>query len=41
MIFAYGPDAEALYRMMGPGLRALPFLPARIVLRYGSLLTTS
>ncbi|MFF3415443.1 hypothetical protein ACFYW9_12185 [Streptomyces sp. NPDC002698] len=35
VIFAYGPDAEALYRVMEPGLRALPFRPAHAVLRYG------
>ncbi|MEU7606903.1 hypothetical protein AB0B78_34455 [Streptomyces sp. NPDC040724] len=35
VIFAYGPDAEALYRVMEPGLRALPFRPAHVVLRYG------
>ncbi|MER5597731.1 hypothetical protein [Streptomyces sp. NPDC002265] len=35
VIFAYGPDAEALYRVMEPGLRAIPFRPAHVVLRYG------
>jgi hypothetical protein len=35
VIFAYGPDAEALYRVMEPDLRALPFRPAHAVLRYG------
>ncbi|MFJ3828729.1 hypothetical protein ACIPWI_12230 [Streptomyces sp. NPDC090046] len=35
MIFAYGPDADALYRVMEPSLRALPFRPAHVVLRYG------
>ncbi|WP_329615320.1 hypothetical protein OG244_21325 [Streptomyces brevispora] len=35
VIFAYGPDAEALYRVMEPGLRALPFRPAHVLLRYG------
>ncbi|MFG2487107.1 hypothetical protein ACGFSI_30670 [Streptomyces virginiae] len=35
VIFAYGPDADALYRVMEPGLRALPFRPAHVVLRYG------
>ncbi|MFG2434636.1 hypothetical protein [Streptomyces sp. NPDC048508] len=34
-IFAYGPDAKALYRVMEPHLRALPFRPAHVVLRYG------
>ncbi|PBC60982.1 hypothetical protein BKI49_26775 [Streptomyces sp. Tue6028] len=35
VIFAYGPDAESLYRLMEPGLRALPFRPAHVVLRHG------
>ncbi|MGW3157380.1 hypothetical protein [Streptomyces sp. NPDC001089] len=35
MIFAYGPDAKALYQVMEPHLRALPFRPAHVVLRYG------
>ncbi|MFF3950998.1 hypothetical protein ACFYYN_40285 [Streptomyces sp. NPDC001902] len=35
VIFACGPDAEALYQVMEPGLRALPYRPAHVVLRYG------
>ncbi|MGW2559799.1 hypothetical protein ACWCXB_11230 [Streptomyces sp. NPDC001514] len=35
VLLAYGPDADALYRVMAPGLRALPFRPAHVVLRYG------
>ncbi|MFJ3520736.1 hypothetical protein [Streptomyces sp. NPDC090131] len=35
VIFAYGPDADALYRVMEPGLRVPPFRPAHVVLRYG------
>ncbi|MFF0432375.1 hypothetical protein ACFYU9_09165 [Streptomyces sp. NPDC004327] len=35
VIFAYGPDAHALYQVMESGLRALPFRPAHVVLRYG------
>ncbi|MFI6288322.1 hypothetical protein ACIBCM_26840 [Streptomyces sp. NPDC051018] len=35
VIYAYGPDADALYRVMEPCLRALPFRPAHVVLRYG------
>ncbi|MFJ3270332.1 hypothetical protein [Streptomyces sp. NPDC086776] len=35
VLFAYGPDADALFRVMEPGLRALPFRPAHVVLRYG------
>ncbi|WP_079171253.1 MULTISPECIES: hypothetical protein [unclassified Streptomyces] len=34
-IYAYGPDADALYRVMEPELRALPYRPAHVVLRYG------
>ncbi|MFE0633181.1 hypothetical protein ACFW3D_40410 [Streptomyces sp. NPDC058864] len=34
-IFAYGPDAKALYQVMEPALRALPFRPAHVELRYG------
>ncbi|MFE7245649.1 hypothetical protein [Streptomyces sp. NPDC057582] len=33
VLFAYGPDADALYRVMGPGLRALPFRPAQFLRR--------
>ncbi|MFJ8857062.1 hypothetical protein ACIRD8_01385 [Streptomyces sp. NPDC102451] len=35
VIYAYGPDAEALFRVMEPALRMLPFRPAHVVLRYG------
>ncbi|MEV8410224.1 hypothetical protein AB0R12_31900 [Streptomyces niveus] len=35
VIYAYGSDAEDLFRVMEPGLRALPFRPAHVVLRYG------
>lgn len=35
LLFAYGPDADALYRVMEPGLRGLPFRPAYVILRYG------
>ncbi|WP_405779417.1 transposase [Streptomyces sp. NBC_00859] len=35
VIYAFGPDAEALFRVMEPGLRMLPFRPAHVVLRYG------
>jgi hypothetical protein len=35
VLYAYGPDAKALYRVMEPALRALPFRPAHVVLRYG------
>lgn len=36
VIFAYGPDAHALFAVMEPTLRALPFRPAHAVLREGS-----
>ncbi|MGW2689906.1 hypothetical protein ACWC6I_43000 [Streptomyces sp. NPDC001414] len=35
-VFAYGPDADALFVVMEPILRDLPFRPANVVLRYGS-----
>ncbi|MDQ0796616.1 hypothetical protein [Streptomyces sp. B1I3] len=35
VIYAYGPDAAALFQVMEPGLRTLPFRPAHVVLRYG------
>lgn len=35
-IFAYGPDAHALFAVMEPTLRELPFRPAHAVLREGS-----
>lgn len=35
VLYAYGPDADALFRVMEPALRALPFRPAHVVLRYG------
>ncbi|WP_037767418.1 hypothetical protein [Streptomyces sp. 142MFCol3.1] len=35
-LFAYGPDADALFAVMEPVLRDLPFRPANVVLRYGS-----
>ncbi|MFJ8745839.1 hypothetical protein ACIRL2_41585 [Embleya sp. NPDC127516] len=36
VLYAYGPDADALFAVMAPVLHALPFRPAHIVLRYGS-----
>jgi hypothetical protein len=36
VLYAYGPDADALFAIMSPTLRALPFRPAHVVLRYGS-----
>ncbi|WP_030319313.1 hypothetical protein [Streptomyces sp. NRRL B-3229] len=35
-LFAYGADAEALFKVMEPTLRSLPFRPAYVVLRRGS-----
>ncbi|MGW1950228.1 hypothetical protein ACWCRC_38725 [Streptomyces sp. NPDC001940] len=33
VLYAYGADAEALFRVMEPTLRSLPFRPAHVVLR--------
>ncbi|MDO0915208.1 hypothetical protein QQM39_31635 [Streptomyces sp. DT2A-34] len=41
VLYAYGPDAEALFRIMEPMLRSLPFRPAYFVLRRGSRETES
>jgi hypothetical protein len=35
-VYAYGPDARALYAIMEPMLRELPFRPAHVVLRHDS-----
>ncbi|MFG2819237.1 hypothetical protein ACGFX4_07385 [Kitasatospora sp. NPDC048365] len=35
VLYAYGPDAAALFAVMAPVLRGLPFRPARVVLRHG------
>lgn len=35
VVFAYGPDADALFEVMEPVLRGLPFRPAYVVLRRG------
>ncbi|MGW7420707.1 hypothetical protein ACWGJB_11680 [Streptomyces sp. NPDC054813] len=32
----YGADAKALFKVMEPTLRGLPFRPAHVVLRQGS-----
>ncbi|MFD8693000.1 hypothetical protein [Streptomyces sp. NPDC059651] len=37
VLFAYGPDADALFAVMAPILNDLPFRPAHVVLRYGSV----
>lgn len=36
-VFAYGPDAEALFAAMEPVVRAFPARPARVVLRFGDI----
>lgn len=36
VLYAYGPDAGALFAVMAPILVSLPFRPARVLLRYGS-----
>ncbi|WP_030303711.1 hypothetical protein [Streptomyces katrae] len=36
-LYAYGPDADALFAVMAPILSDLPFRPAHVVLRYGSV----
>ncbi|WP_162931279.1 hypothetical protein [Streptomyces sporangiiformans] len=35
VLYAYGPDADALFAVVGPTLRSLPFRPAHVVLRRG------
>ncbi|MFD3676428.1 hypothetical protein [Streptomyces sp. NPDC058613] len=37
VLYAYGPDADALFAVMVPILNGLPFRPAHVVLRYGSV----
>ncbi|MFF4213734.1 hypothetical protein ACFYZE_31195 [Streptomyces sp. NPDC001796] len=37
VLYAYGPDADALFRVMEPTLRSLPFRPAHAVLRRGDI----
>ncbi|WP_225800460.1 hypothetical protein [Streptomyces sp. NK15101] len=36
-LYAYGPDADALFAVMAPVLHDLPFRPAHVILRYGSV----
>ncbi|MFF4257724.1 hypothetical protein ACFY1L_41710 [Streptomyces sp. NPDC001663] len=36
VLYAYGADADALFKVMEPTLRRLPFRPAYVVLRPGS-----
>ncbi|MER7181714.1 hypothetical protein ABT404_19900 [Streptomyces hyaluromycini] len=35
VVYAYGPDADALFKVMEPTLRSLPFRPGHVVLRRG------
>ncbi|MEU1407801.1 hypothetical protein ABZ471_36685 [Streptomyces sp. NPDC005728] len=35
VLYAYGPDADALFKVMEPTLRGLPFRPAHVVVRRG------
>ncbi|MFE4869905.1 hypothetical protein [Streptomyces sp. NPDC056682] len=39
VLYAYGPDADAdaLFAVMAPVLPDLPFRPAHVILRYGSV----
>lgn len=33
VLYAYGPDGDALFKVMEPTLRGLPFRPAHVVVR--------
>ncbi|MCZ4513885.1 hypothetical protein O3Q52_38275 [Streptomyces sp. ActVer] len=35
VVYAYGPDADALFKVLEPALRSLPFRPAHVLLRRG------
>ncbi|MGP4085112.1 hypothetical protein [Streptomyces sp. KR55] len=37
VLYAYGPDADALFKVMESTLRSLPFRPAHVVLRRGDI----
>ncbi|MFJ2093030.1 hypothetical protein ACIOEW_27715 [Streptomyces sp. NPDC087901] len=37
VLYAYGPDADALFAVVAPILHDLPFRPAHVILRYGSV----
>lgn len=37
VLYAYGPSADALFKVMEPTLRSLPFRPAHVVLRRGNI----
>ncbi|WP_247706180.1 hypothetical protein [Streptomyces liliiviolaceus] len=36
VVYAYGPDADALFKVLEPTLRSLPFRPAHVLLRRGT-----
>lgn len=35
VVYTYGPDADALFKVLEPTLRSLPFRPAHVLLRRG------
>ncbi|WP_454320927.1 hypothetical protein [Streptomyces phaeoluteigriseus] len=35
VVYAYGPDADTLFKALEPTLRSLPFRPAHVLLRRG------
>jgi hypothetical protein len=35
VVYAYGPDVDALFKVLEPTLRSLPFRPAHVILRRG------
>ncbi|MFF3216761.1 hypothetical protein ACFYYB_39840 [Streptomyces sp. NPDC002886] len=37
VLYTYGPDADALFAVMAPILHGLPYRPAHVILRYGSV----
>ncbi|MFD3330896.1 hypothetical protein [Streptomyces sp. NPDC058701] len=37
VLYAYGPDADALFAVMAPIPHDLPFRPAHVIVRYGSV----
>ncbi|WP_189779720.1 hypothetical protein [Streptomyces tauricus] len=39
VVYTYGPDADALFKVLEPILRSLPFRPAYVLLRRGDVET--
>ncbi|MFE4817826.1 hypothetical protein ACFRFU_15655 [Streptomyces sp. NPDC056704] len=35
VVYAYGPDVDALFKVLEPTLSSLPFRPAHVILRRG------